>query len=114
MIDPGRGCEPGTQAALWQIKVVDAHLHCFAGRDDARFPYHADAPYKPAAPATPEHLLKRMDGAGVDHAIMVHPEPYQDSYRAERERARKLIAHLSEADQAKVLGGTAARLFRFA
>jgi predicted TIM-barrel fold metal-dependent hydrolase len=35
------------------------------------------------------------------------------SYRVTRERARSLIAHLSEADQAKVLGGTAARLFRF-
>jgi len=35
------------------------------------------------------------------------------SYRAERERVRGLIAHLSAADQVKALGGTAARLFGF-
>jgi predicted TIM-barrel fold metal-dependent hydrolase len=64
-----------------KAKVVDAHLHCFAGKDDARFPYHANAPYRPAEAATPEHLLKCMDGAGVDHAIVVHPEPYQDDHR---------------------------------
>lgn len=64
-----------------KAKVVDTHLHCFAGKDDARFPYHADAPYRPAAAATPEHLLMCMDGAGVDHAIVVHPEPYQDDHR---------------------------------
>jgi len=61
--------------------VVDTHLHCFAGKDDARFPYHAAAPYRPAEPATPEHLLKVMAGAGVDYAVVVHPEPYQDDHR---------------------------------
>src|SRR5262249_7700049 len=61
--------------------VVDTHLHCFAGKDDARFPYHARAPYRPEAAATPQHLLKCMDGAGVDFAVVVHPEPYQDDHR---------------------------------
>ena len=61
--------------------VVDTHLHCFAGADDERFPYHAKAPYKPEKAATPEHLLKCMDGAGVDFAVVVHPEPYQDDHR---------------------------------
>lgn len=60
---------------------VDAHLHCFAGADDPRFPYHARAPYRPAEPATPEHLLACMDAAGVDYAVVVHPEPYQDDHR---------------------------------
>lgn len=60
--------------------VVDSHLHCFAGQD-SRFPYHAMAPYRPDAAATPEHLLKCMDDAGVDNAIVVHPEPYQDDHR---------------------------------
>ena len=64
-----------------RAKVVDSHLHCFAGKDDARFPYHADAPYRPEAAATPEQLLACMEGAGVDHAIVVHPEPYQDDHR---------------------------------
>ncbi len=61
--------------------VIDTHLHCFAGKDDPRFPYHEKAPYRPDEPATPEHLLKCMDGAGVDFAVVVHPEPYQDDHR---------------------------------
>ena len=60
--------------------LVDTHLHCFAG-NSKRFPYHARAPYRPTEAATPEHLLKCMDGAGVDHAVVVHPEPYQDDHR---------------------------------
>jgi predicted TIM-barrel fold metal-dependent hydrolase len=59
---------------------VDTHLHCFAGKNDARFPYHARAPYTPEEPATPEHLLECMDDGGVDFAIVVHPEPYQDNH----------------------------------
>ncbi len=61
--------------------VVDTHLHCFAGKDDPKFPYHKDGPYHPVDPATPEHLLKCMAEAGVDYAIVVHPEPYQDDHR---------------------------------
>ena len=61
--------------------VVDTHVHCFAGKDNARFPYHPRAPYRPDAPATPQHLLQCMDEAGVDFAIIVHPQPYQDDHR---------------------------------
>ena len=61
--------------------VVDTHLHCFAGAKDPRFPYHVRAPYRPESAAPPEQLLKCMEGAGVDHAIVVHPEPYQDDHR---------------------------------
>lgn len=60
--------------------VIDTHVHCFAGKDDRRFPYHKDAPYRPEPASTPEHLLKLMDAAGVDHAVIVHPEPYQDDH----------------------------------
>ena len=60
---------------------IDSHLHCFAGWDDRRFPYHERAPYMPHKPATPEHLLDCMRQAEVDHAIVVHPEPYQDDHR---------------------------------
>jgi predicted TIM-barrel fold metal-dependent hydrolase len=59
---------------------VDAHVHCFAGYDDPRYPYHPDAPYKPEAAARPDQLLRLMDGAGVDFAVIVHPEPYQDNH----------------------------------
>jgi predicted TIM-barrel fold metal-dependent hydrolase len=60
--------------------VVDAHVHCFAGARDRDHPYHRDAPYRPAEAATPRDLLAAMEGAGVDHAVIVHPEPYQDDH----------------------------------
>jgi predicted TIM-barrel fold metal-dependent hydrolase len=60
---------------------IDTHLHCFAGKDDRRFPYHERAPYAPDKPATPEHLLDCMRQAEVDFAVVVHPEPYQDDHR---------------------------------
>src|SRR5262245_32076982 len=63
------------------VPRVDAHLHCFAGAGDARFPYHERGTYKPEKPATPDHLLAVMKEAGVDYAIVVHPEPYQDDHR---------------------------------
>jgi predicted TIM-barrel fold metal-dependent hydrolase len=67
-------------AAEERTPVVDTHLHCFAGADDRRFPYRKEGPYAPAESATPEHLLKCMEGAGVDFAGVVHPEPYQDDH----------------------------------
>ena len=68
-------------AAPPRVPRIDMHLHCFAGKNDPRFPYHARAPYTPDESATPEHLLKCMDEAGVDFAVVVHPEPYQDDHR---------------------------------
>ena len=61
--------------------VVDTHVHCFAGRNDPRFPYHPNGPYRPADIATPEQLLQAMNAGGVDYAVVVHPEPYQDDHR---------------------------------
>ncbi|HVL12274.1 MAG TPA: amidohydrolase family protein [Gemmata sp.] len=69
------------RAAPDRAPVVDTHLHCFAGKDERRFPYHENAPYKPDDAATPEHLLGCMKDAGVDYAVVVHPEPYQDDHR---------------------------------
>ncbi len=63
------------------VPRIDTHLHCFAGTNNPRFPYHSRAPYRPEEAATPEHLLKCMDGAGVSGAVVVHPEPYQDDHR---------------------------------
>lgn len=59
---------------------MDTHLHCFAGSNDERFPYHPRGPYQPEAAATPQHLLKCMDEGGINNAIVVHPEPYQDDH----------------------------------
>jgi predicted TIM-barrel fold metal-dependent hydrolase len=64
-----------------RVPVVDTHLHCFAGKDSEKFPYHKDGPYTPDDAATPEHLLSCMKEAKVDFAIVVHPEPYQDDHR---------------------------------
>lgn len=73
--------EARTAAANDRVPVVDTHLHCFAGANDPRFPYHPAAPYAPDEPATPEHLLRCMADGGVDYAVVVHPEPYGDDHR---------------------------------
>jgi len=59
--------------------LVDTHIHLFAS-DQSRFPYHPNAPYKP--PAQPvEDYVKFAAAARIDHAVIVHPEPYQDDHR---------------------------------
>src|SRR5262245_16170949 len=78
---PAAGLSARVSAAPAKSPVIDTHLHCFAGKDDRRFPYHKDGPYAPEESSTPEHLLECMAGAGVDYAIVVHPEPYQDDHR---------------------------------
>ena len=49
--------------------LVDTHVHCFAGKDDPRFPYHPRGPYQPPDKASPEDLLRCMDEAGVSHYL---------------------------------------------
>ncbi len=81
----------GTSALLASLKsstaadtptpLIDTHLHCFAGRNHPKFPYHPRGTYMPDEVATPEHLLKCMAEAKVDYAVVVHPEPYQDDHR---------------------------------
>ena len=78
---PALGFAPRLHGAEPRVPVVDTHLHCFAGKDDVQFPYHPDGPYQPAEAATPDHLLRCMADAGVDYAVVVHPEPYQDDHR---------------------------------
>jgi predicted TIM-barrel fold metal-dependent hydrolase len=59
--------------------LVDTHIHLFA-EEQARFPYHANATYRP--PAQPlEPYLDFVRRAAIDHTIIVHPEPYQDDHR---------------------------------
>jgi predicted TIM-barrel fold metal-dependent hydrolase len=86
----------GAQADDRHAPVIDTHLHCFAGKDDPRFPYHPKGPYQPAEPATPEHLLRCMAEAGVDYAVVVHPEPYQDDHR--------YLEHCLEVGEGKLKG----------
>jgi predicted TIM-barrel fold metal-dependent hydrolase len=57
--------------------LVDSHVHLF---DPKQVPYHKSATYKP--PAAPlESYLQFVKEAGIDHTIIVHPEPYQDDHR---------------------------------
>lgn len=58
---------------------IDTHVHLFAS-DQARFPYHASATYRPPA-ATLEDYVAFVKQAGIAHTIIVHPEPYQDDHR---------------------------------
>ena len=76
----GAAVAEGAQPAKC-ASIVDTHLHCFAGRDDKRFPYHERAPYRPEEVSSPELLLRCMEQGGVDYAVVVHPEPYQDDHR---------------------------------
>src|SRR6476659_7013688 len=58
--------------------LIDTHVHLFA--DDAnKFPYHPSAPYKPP-PQPVEAYAAFAREAGIDHAVTVHPEPYQDDH----------------------------------
>ena len=59
--------------------IVDSHVHLFAA-DQRRFPFAADAPYKPT-PLPVEEYVAFAKEVGIDHAVIVHPEPYQDDYR---------------------------------
>ena len=52
--------------------VVDGHLHCFAGPRDPRFPYHARAPYRPDAAATPD-AVEQVAAAGAARSVILIP-----------------------------------------
>ena len=57
--------------------LIDSHVHLF---DPDRFPYHAQATYRPPA-QTLAAYLDVVRQARIDHTIIVHPEPYQDDHR---------------------------------
>ena len=57
--------------------AVETHVHLF---DPAIVPYAANAPYSPKPYTLAEHV-RLVDGAGLLHSIIVHPEPYQDDHR---------------------------------
>lgn len=59
--------------------IVDSHIHLFAG-DSAEFPYAKNAPYRPE-PLTLGTYARFAAEAKIDHAVIVHPEPYQDDHR---------------------------------
>jgi L-fuconolactonase len=58
--------------------LIESHIHLFAG-DPVRFPYNGGS-YKPAT-APVEQYVRFAREVRLDHAIIVHPEPYQDDHR---------------------------------
>lgn len=64
-------------AAAPSAGAIDTHIHLF---DPARFPYHANAPYQPPAQILGQYASFARQ-AGIAHAVIVHPEPYQDDHR---------------------------------
>src|SRR3984957_16334762 len=58
--------------------LIESHIHLFAG-DPERFPY-SGASYKPHT-APVEDYVKFTREAQINHAVIVHPEPYQDDHR---------------------------------
>ncbi len=57
--------------------LVDTHIHLF---DPEKFAYHPNATYRPPA-QTLDQYVRFVREAKIDHAIIVHPEPYQDDHR---------------------------------
>jgi predicted TIM-barrel fold metal-dependent hydrolase len=56
---------------------IETHIHLFAG--DPRFPYNSTS-YPPKREPVEEYV-KFAQEAHIDHAVIVHPEPYQDDHR---------------------------------
>jgi predicted TIM-barrel fold metal-dependent hydrolase len=69
---------PAIAAARPNGLLIDTHVHLFSD-DPARFPL-SGASYKPP-PYPVEQFVKFAKEAGIDHAVIVHPEPYQDDHR---------------------------------
>jgi predicted TIM-barrel fold metal-dependent hydrolase len=57
--------------------LIESHIHLFAG--DPRFPYNraSYAPHKLPV----EEYVKFAREAQIEHAVIVHPEPFQDDHR---------------------------------
>ena len=64
--------------------IVEWNAHMFS-RDESRYPFHPRAAYRPQADRLPDdplgEYLRRLDEAGIDRAVIVHPEPYGDDHR---------------------------------
>jgi predicted TIM-barrel fold metal-dependent hydrolase len=56
--------------------LVENTLHMFSP-DQARFPFHKNAPYKPEGNSL-DGYVAFVKEARLDHTVLVQPEPYQD------------------------------------
>ena len=75
-------------------------------------PSNASYPHRDIAP-----IIKQLtESYGADRMIYgggFGADATGDSYRTAFERAESFIGHLTESERAKILGGTAVRLFGF-
>jgi predicted TIM-barrel fold metal-dependent hydrolase len=64
--------------------IVEWNAHMFS-RDTRRYPFHPAAAYVPDSAMLADDpladYLERMRQIGIDHAVLVHPEPYGDDHR---------------------------------
>lgn len=60
-------------------ELIEAHVHLYSD-DVARFPFANGGGRRPQ-PYTVETFLAFAKAAGIDHAVIVTPEPYQDDHR---------------------------------
>jgi predicted TIM-barrel fold metal-dependent hydrolase len=70
-------------------------------------------PHRDVGPIIRE-LTERFGADRLIYGGGFGPDATGASYRASRDKIRSYVSHLSSPDQAKILGGTAARLFGFA
>jgi predicted TIM-barrel fold metal-dependent hydrolase len=73
----GLGCASASLFAQDRPATIETHVHLF---DPARVPYAPLATYKPAPYTLEDHLVVAK-AAPLAHAVIVHPEPYQDDHR---------------------------------
>jgi len=63
--------------------IVEWNVHMFS-RDRERYPIHPRAAYTPRdemSDADPiADYLDRLDAEGIDHGVLVQPEPYGDDH----------------------------------
>ncbi|MGH2353839.1 MAG: amidohydrolase family protein [Chloroflexota bacterium] len=68
--------------------IVEWNVHMFS-RDQARYPFHPQAAYRPNVSRLADDplvvYLQRMEQEGIDRAVLVHPEPYGDDHRLVRD-----------------------------
>ncbi len=65
-------------AARPQGLIIDTHIHLF---DPRIIPYHPQATYRPEE-RTLAAYTKFVRESGLNHSVIVHPEPYQDDHRS--------------------------------
>ncbi len=73
----GSGLVAGVLVAQERTPIIETHVHLF---DPARVPYAPLATYRPPAYTLEDHV-RLAEAAPLAHAVIVHPEPYQDDHR---------------------------------